>query len=133
MEQFMILLTFRNHSAFRNQMSVFCAESDPSGSMLLTCFILYSGRNPLDVCTSKKVIRTMLKYKLGQMGVGGRPWCDFVVYTKKGISVERIPFDETYWNNTLLPKLVDFYDSCVLPEIVSPVHALGLPVRDLRS
>ena len=24
----------------------------------------------------------------GQMGVGSRPWCDFVVYTKKGLSVE---------------------------------------------
>lgn len=103
-------------------MSVFCAESDPSGSMLLTWFLLYSGRN--------------LSYYAqvqGQMGVGGRPWCDFVVYTKKGISVERVPFNETYWNNKLLPKLIEFYDSCVLPEIVSPVHALGLPVRDLRS
>ena len=69
----------------------------------------------------------------GQMGVGKRPWCDFVVYTKKGISVERVPFNETYWNNKLLPKRIEFYDSCVLPEIVSPVHALGLPVRDLRS
>ena len=69
----------------------------------------------------------------GQMGVGGRPWCDFVVYTKKGISVERVPFNETSWNNKLLPKLIEFYDSCVLPERVSPVHALGLPVRDLRS
>ena len=26
----------------------------------------------------------------GQMGVGGRAWCDFVVYMKKGISVESI-------------------------------------------
>ena len=56
-----------------------------------------------------------------------------MVYTKKGISVERIPFNETYWNNKLLPNIVQFYDNCVLPEIVSPIHALGLPVRDLRS
>ena len=58
----------------------------------------------------------------GQMGVGGRPWCDFVVYTKKGISADRVPFIETYWN-TLFPKLIEIYDSCVLPEIVSPVYA----------
>ena len=30
----------------------------------------------------------------------------------------------------LLPK---FYDNCVVPEIVSPVHALGIPVRDLSK
>ena len=50
----------------------------------------------------------------GQMGVGGRPWCDFVVYTKKGISIERISFNEAYWKDKLLPKLTEFYDSCVL-------------------
>ena len=68
----------------------------------------------------------------GQMGVGGRPWCDFVVYTKKDISIQRITFDENYWNK-LLPKLHSFYKNCVAPEIVSPVHALGLPLRDLSK
>ena len=33
----------------------------------------------------------------GQMGVSGASWCDFIVYTKKGISVERIAFDPAYW------------------------------------
>ena len=40
----------------------------------------------------------------GQMGVSGAKWCDFIVYTKKGISVERIPFDAAYWE-TLKRKL----------------------------
>ena len=31
------------------------------------------------------------------MGVSGASWCDFFVYTKKGISVERIAFDPAYW------------------------------------
>ena len=31
------------------------------------------------------------------MGVSGASWCDFIVYTKKGISVERIAFDPAYW------------------------------------
>ena len=69
----------------------------------------------------------------GQMAIGERPWCDFVVFTKKGISVERVPFNENYWKDRLLPKLIEFYDKCILPEIVSPIHALGLPLRDLRS
>ena len=68
----------------------------------------------------------------GQMGVGGKPWCDFVVYTTKGISVQRIQFDKDYWENILLPKLIEFYDNILGPEIVSPVHVLGLPIRNLK-
>ncbi len=69
----------------------------------------------------------------GQMALGERPWCDFVVYTMKGISVQRIPFDPAYWRNKLLPKLNSFYNNCVAPELVSPVHVLGLPIRDLSQ
>ena len=69
----------------------------------------------------------------GQMAIGCRPWCDFVVYTNKGINVERVRFSESFWNDKLLPKLISFYDNCVVPEIVSPVHALGIPVRDLSK
>ena len=64
--------------------------------------------------------------------MGERPWCDFVIYTTQGISVQRILFDNDYYNKELLPKLVSFYDNCNAPEIVSPAHALGLPLRDLR-
>ena len=69
----------------------------------------------------------------GQMAIGERPWCDLVVYTFKGISVERINFDNDFWMLKLLPKLRSFYDDCVLPEIVSPVHYLGLPIRNLSK
>jgi len=66
------------------------------------------------------------------MAVGDRPWCDFVVYTTKGISVQRIEFDKDYWEKTLLPKLIEFYDNILGPEIVSPVHVIGLPIRNLK-
>lgn len=68
----------------------------------------------------------------GQMAITGRKWCDFVLFTEKGLSVERIPFDENFWRSELLPKLIDFYDNCLGPEIVSPIRVLGMPVRDLR-
>ena len=67
------------------------------------------------------------------MAVGQRPWCDFVIFTTKGINVERIPFDNDYWQNTLLPRLEAFFENCLAPEIVSPMHALGLPIRDLSK
>jgi len=68
----------------------------------------------------------------GQMAVGDRPWCDFVVYTTKGISVQRIEFDKDYWEKTLLPKLIEFYNNILGPEIASPVHVIGLPIRNLK-
>lgn len=69
----------------------------------------------------------------GQMALGERSWCDFVVYTPFGISVQHIVFDEAYWRDKLLPKLTSFYDNCVAPELVSPLHSLGLPMRDLKE
>lgn len=54
----------------------------------------------------------------GQMAITGRAWCDFVVYTTKDFLVERVAFDKSFWLEKLLPKLKDFYDKCVAPEIV---------------
>ena len=67
----------------------------------------------------------------GQMAITERAWCDFVVYTSKGIAIDRIAFDKLFWENELLPKLVDFFDNCLAPGVVSPIHALGMQVRDL--
>ena len=64
--------------------------------------------------------------------MGQKAWCDFVIYTTKGLSIERIKFDREYWT-TLLPKLEAFYDNCIAPELVSPVRTLGLPLRDLSK
>ena len=68
----------------------------------------------------------------GQMAIGERPWCDFVIFTSKGISIQRIDFNEKFWKD-LFTKLSTFYDTCVVPEIVSPVHCLGLPIRNLAK
>lgn len=67
------------------------------------------------------------------MAITERNWCDFIIYTEKGVSVERIPFDADFWKNSLLPKLINLFDNCLAPEIASPVHALGIPVRNLRD
>ena len=42
------------------------------------------------------------------MGIAGAQWCDFIVYTGKGLHVERIAFDEAYWKE-LERKLVNYY------------------------
>ena len=54
-------------------------------------------------------------------------WC----IHKKGISIKRISLNPKFWTNELLPKLTMFYDNCLGPEIVCPVHVHGLPVRNI--
>ena len=35
----------------------------------------------------------------GQMALTGATWCDFVRYPKKGLSVQRIRFNEKFWES----------------------------------
>lgn len=125
--------------------------SEPFGFVEVKC--PYTARNmtPAEACSNpnffctlsrsldgsdKVILDTNHRYYAqvqGQLAIGDRPWCDFVVYTTKGISIQRIKFDRNHWENTLLPKLTEFYDNCLAPEIVSPVHALGLPIRNLKN
>ena len=42
------------------------------------------------------------------MGVTGLTWCDFVVWTPAGPSLERIHFDASVWS-ILLKKIQSFY------------------------
>ena len=67
------------------------------------------------------------------MTITERMWCDFVIYTGRALSVEWIRYDSDFWSNVLLPKLMKFYDNCLAPEIVCPVHVLGIPVRNLQD
>ena len=43
----------------------------------------------------------------GTMAITRRSWCDFVVWSPKGMPVERIKFEEDLWAETK-PKLLDF-------------------------
>ena len=65
----------------------------------------------------------------GVLGVTGRKWCDFVVWTPQGISIERIPFDQGFWE-AMIPKLERFFDTAVLPELTAPQHPNGRPIRE---
>ena len=53
----------------------------------------------------------------GQLALSGLPWCDFVINLSgsRSLFVQRINFDPTYWNNTLLPKLTMFYFKHCIP------------------
>ncbi|XP_045163375.2 uncharacterized protein LOC123527777 [Mercenaria mercenaria] len=61
----------------------------------------------------------------GQMALTGMKWCDFVIWTLGGMSVERIEFNEECWLGMLV-KLKDFYQHAVLPELFSRRVQRGL-------
>ena len=94
---------------------------DPFGLLEVKCPETKFQVSPLDACSDPKFFceRVGNMYKLkkthayyaqvqGQMGCTGAQWCDFVVYTKKGMSIERISFDRGYWVE-LQEKLWQYY------------------------
>ena len=127
------------------------SEPHPYGFAEVKCPYKHRDSTPKDACADSSfcceltksesgVEQLQLKKKhayycqvQGQMAVGQRPWNDFIIYTTKGISIERIYFDHDLWANKLLPKLTSFYDNCLAPEILHPMHTIGLPIRDLSK
>ena len=53
----------------------------------------------------------------GSMATLQLKWYDFVVYAKKDFFVQRISFDSTLWEKTMVPKLTRFYFDYVLPNV----------------
>ena len=54
----------------------------------------------------------------GQLAISGRKFCDFVVWTLHGYSVEKICFDPQLWQD-MSQKLQSFYFNCIMPELWS--------------
>ena len=48
----------------------------------------------------------------GQLAITGHKWCDFVLFTNRAIAVERIQPDPKFWTADLLPKVMNFYNTC---------------------
>ena len=49
-----------------------------------------------------------------QMALTGTTWCDFVVYTKKGMAIDRVYFNQNDWN-ALLQNIYAYYFLHYLP------------------
>ena len=85
--------------------------TEPFGLLEVKCPETKFLVTPLDACSDSnfccenvdgqcklKITHPYYAQVQGQMGITGTKWCDFVVYTKKGMSIERIPFDPQYWH-----------------------------------
>ena len=71
----------------------------------------------LELANGKPQIKKTHRYYYqvqGQMALCGVKWCDFVLYTNKGLHIERVPFDDTVWD-PLQQKLEVLYMTKFLP------------------
>ena len=58
----------------------------------------------------------------GQLGVTQYKWCDFIVYTSEGMSIERIPYDHEDWTsmkNKLKSHYFDHFKVHMKPNLFS--------------
>lgn len=55
----------------------------------------------------------------GSLEVSNKFWCDFVLYTYKGIKIVRVQRDEEFWNS-IYHKLKTFYHFYMLPRLALP-------------
>ena len=58
----------------------------------------------------------------GTMAITGLKWYDFVVWTQKDMTIDRIPINEKLWKQYIKLKLQKFPASYVLPELVDPCY-----------
>lgn len=66
----------------------------------------------------------------GQLHITQRDYCIFAIWTPLGLKVETIVRDDIFWNENMEKKLVQFYEQCLLPEIVDPRRERNMPIRD---
>ena len=68
----------------------------------------------------------------GTIAITGLVWCDFVVWTPQGISVERIAADKHFWEG-FKDVLLLFYYKGLLPELGSSIASLNSQSKNLFS
>jgi len=67
----------------------------------------------------------------GQLNITKKIECIFILFSMgNNLYVQNINRDEYLWTNKMLPKLINFYMDCMLPEIVDPRVPRGLRIRD---
>jgi len=52
-----------------------------------------------------------------QLALTCQTWCDFILYTNKGIVIDRIPFDEVVWSESC-DRILSFYFNHMLDKLL---------------
>jgi len=54
----------------------------------------------------------------GEMAIKGCEMCHFILWTRKDLEIISVPFDRDHWLEQLLPKLLEFFNNFVKPELL---------------
>ena len=77
----------------------------------------------------RKLLRIQYHYQVqGQLTITQLPWCDILIWTPHGTSLQRIKRDE----DLMYLKLKLFYHEYLLPELADPVYYSGQSIRHLQ-
>ena len=90
-------------------------------------FCLEERQNKLHLKTSHEIY-----YQIqGQLNIFEKEWCDFVLRRTNpyDIHVERIYKDSSLWENEMVPKLEQFYQKFLLPELALPRYGTYSGIR----
>ena len=111
---------------------VMSSSEDTTGVIEIKCPYVCRNVTVIEACTQKGFCCELVSGKVclkrnhqyyyqiqGSMAIVGVEWCDFIVWTTKDMSVERIAFDSTFWT-TCVHQLQFIYQTYVLPEIIYP-------------
>ena len=69
-----------------------------------------------------------------QLFCSGKKYCDFIVWTKEDIFVERIHKDDAFWTMNI-PRAENFFRTAIMPEIIGRFysHPSGVQSVDTSS
>ncbi|CAH2092101.1 unnamed protein product [Euphydryas editha] len=69
----------------------------------------------------------------GQLNIANKNICLFAVWTGTDypLKIVKVYKDQNFWNQKMLPKLIKFYEECVLPEIIDSRKARSMPLRKI--
>ncbi|XP_071106878.1 uncharacterized protein [Haliotis cracherodii] len=108
------------------------------GLVDVKCLFKYRDQHPCEICDNQFYLKPHVKYDpvcinslqtshnyyhqvQGQLHVCDLNYCDFVVWSRKGIHIERVIKDTTFWNS-LKVKLDFYFLRIVLPELLTRAH-----------
>ena len=112
---------------------------EPYGFLEIKCPYTCRNVTPMDACGKSgfycstsggsiilKETHSYYAQVQGQIAIGELPWCDFVEFTLKGFSVQRIAFNQEFWTDKLLPKSLSLARSALAPGLAGDANCLPI-------
>nr|XP_012139969.1 PREDICTED: uncharacterized protein LOC105662418 [Megachile rotundata] len=66
----------------------------------------------------------------GQLHITQRKYCIFAIWTPFGIKHTIVERDDTFWQMKMLSPLKQFYEECLVPELIDSRAARNMPIRE---